>query len=71
MFWQLATRAPDIAFADTHLGRYLIRCAYKGAPYHRLFFNGKWTGYRGSVDELKRTVDCIIAGQIIAELAKS
>jgi hypothetical protein len=54
----------------------LIRCAYKGAPYkgapeYRLFLNGKRTGYRGTVDELKRTVEWIIAGRIIADLPKS
>jgi hypothetical protein len=49
----------------------LVRCAYKGAPYYRLLLNGKWTGYRGSVDELKGTVEWIIAGRIITELAMS
>jgi hypothetical protein len=66
MFWQPATHAPDVVFTDTDVGRYLIRCAYKGAPDHRLLLDGKFTGYRGSVDELKSTVEWIIAGRIIA-----
>jgi hypothetical protein len=68
MFWQPATHAPDVVFTDTNLGRYSIR-AYKG--HCRLFLNGKGTGYRGSVDELKATVEWIVAGRIIANLAKS
>ena len=71
MFWRPATDAPDVAFTDTDVGRYLIRCAYKSAPDYRLLLNGKWTGYRGSVDELKSTVEWIIAGRIIANLVKS
>jgi hypothetical protein len=45
----------------------LIRCAYKSAPYCRLLLNGKWTGYRGSVDELKATVEWIVAERIITD----
>jgi hypothetical protein len=71
MFWQPARHELDVVFTDTNAGRYLIRCAYKGAPYYRLLLNGKWSGYRGSVDELKRTVEWIIAGRIIAKLEKN
>jgi hypothetical protein len=67
MFWQPATHAPDVVFTDTDLGRYLIR-AYQG--HCRLLLDGKRTAYRGSVDELKSTVEWIIAGRIIANLAK-
>jgi hypothetical protein len=70
MFWQPATHAPDVVFTDTDVGRYLIRCTYKG-PDHRLLLDGKATGYRGSVDELKATVEWIVARRIIADLAKS
>lgn len=71
MFWQPAAHAPDVVFTDTDVGRYLIRCAYKGAPYYLLFLNGKCTEYRGTVDELKRTVEWIVAGRTIAHLDKS
>ena len=70
MFWRPATHAPDVVFTDTDVGRYSIRCASKGAPDHRLLLDGKFTGYRGSVDELKSIVEWIIAGRIITNLAK-
>src|SRR2546430_878353 len=66
MFWQPATHAPDV-FTDTDLGQYLIR-AYQG--HCRLYLNGKRTEYRGSANELKATVEWIVAGRIIANLAK-
>ena len=66
MFWQPATHAPDVVF--TRYRRRPVFDSLRVTPDHRLLLDGKFTGYRGSVDELKSIVEWIIAGRIIARV---
>ena len=65
VIWEKAPYRQKALVADTAVGRYIIARAYIGAPDHRLWLNGAPTGYRGTIQFLKRTVDEILlrAGQ--------
>jgi hypothetical protein len=55
--------AHDVWVLQTKIGRYVIRRAERGSHEFRLWLNKAPTNYYGTVVELQKTVDRILAVQ--------
>lgn len=65
--WEKAPYQRDAWFADTPVGRYLIRRPYRGAREFRVFLNNYRSKYHGSLEQCQKTVEQIIAGLALAD----
>jgi hypothetical protein len=66
MIWDTIPNTRDVFITDVPgLGRYLIKRPVKGCRQFRLYLNNRGTSYFGTVDQLKKTVDRIIAQRIM------